>query len=96
MIQRILRIKCDFCGAEGPEVEGEKRVQLRTDAKEFGWVMEPNTGRDWCHSCGSPSPGVNESPLPKKTCQVPGCTANHVDLSASSAHWKSTKKEPHS
>lgn len=61
MIQRRLAIICDRCGAEGPTVTGEKRVELIRDACEEGWMLDDR--RHSCAECAKLSVFYTQPPI---------------------------------
>lgn len=78
MIQRILHIKCDFCGAEGPTIAGERRKELLSEVKKLGWqLLDNNT-----HKCMLCVQGIVGVPVSQP----------HVEGEDRSIHWTEARK----
>ena len=52
MIQRMLHIICDKCGAEGPMRIGEQRPSLLREVFSLGWKIV--NGAHFCMECVNP------------------------------------------
>lgn len=90
----MLHIFCDYCGAEGPTLIGERRPELLKEVISLGWVIKDNN--HMCMECTKPrtvAPTVvTKVEVPHNTpCPVPGCPAPKTDVSGRS-HWASRKE----